>query len=213
MAIPDPVDLAPVPLTIEELCNQVRADLVARNTLTSEQVVFGDWEQFRQKDAPRVIFGLGTGRFRFGLGGEARFPGMAYTWQEGEPPEAPTYTARSVATVTDYGTVTVLGTREVLRGDAPALTSQRSTAALRNKVAAALYRAAHGSIEWGGGTWLKPMKAEFQFGSVLQFEIGLMSPILDDAKIAVIPDQIVGTMEAEFETSTHVDGNPVVVKF
>lgn len=172
-------------LTAEELCNLVREDLVERNVLSVEEVVYGDWQIPRQgKINPiksRVVFSLGSGNFSINEAGPQNFPGGAYDYVLGSP--APVFNARSLWTIKDSVLITVEGTSEPQRGDNSALLAQRKIIALRNLVLAAIYRVAHGSVTPTNGQWIQPQSNEFTFGSRLQFEVLIDVPVLDDASM------------------------------
>jgi len=189
-------------LTVEDIAERVRDDMVARGIVAAESVLYGDMEVPRQAvapkvattpQAPKIVFRLAPGRIDVGDGGPPRFPGGGYDVQIGGV--GPVTNHRSLYTVTDWGTVRIHATSGVLRGDGTAVASQRIVAMLRQAVLAALYRVAHGSLIMGGGSWLQPEQMEFKYGAAMELLFGVQVPVLDDGYQYIgTPRTLGGTM-------------------
>lgn len=157
------------PLSIPDLVAGVRAQFAERSIQAA--VVFGDWNVQRHNAADHVIFGLGD--FTGAPPGPHYAPG-ALPLGDGTAARA-LYARLQVVTLWVHAAPPALQSTH----DRAEL-AQQATATLLHQTLAAVWRHIGAPAPWKG-TWPKPAKQEFLYGSLATVALTLPIPVLDDA--------------------------------
>jgi hypothetical protein len=175
-------------LSIPGIVDAIREDLSTRGYQTVE-FLYGDWKESLNNGAGRVVFGLGSFDFTDPLG-PGQYP------QDTNP--IPTQ-ARSLFTRVQACPIWIHAVPTCEQDDPLyAEKCQVATCQLLHAVAAALYRTATGSLSIGQGTWPKPERQEFVYGSLAMFVAKFDIPVLDDSYVFATPAADLSSKTAYF---------------
>jgi len=160
-----------VSLTLDDVADALKADLI-ESGLTVD-VAFGEWEKFRSSRTPPLVV-IGEKPFRFIAEGRAQAPGEAPVFDESGQMVG---VARSFMTVAQGAECYVWAAHPDRKHPEAMRLSRRQTAALRNEVAASLFRLLNGSLAMTTGDWVPA--SEVSIGAALKFNFEVHIPVLD----------------------------------
>lgn len=165
-------------LCIPDVAAAVQADIQARGYHTTK-VLYGNWQPAKHTGANHVVIGLGDFEFLDPLG-----PGPYFQDPVGKPSQARAIYSRVQSCPVWVYAAPPVPASDPLRAEK----SQVATTALLHAVAAALWRAATGSLSLESGEWPHPESQQFVYGALATFVAKLWIPVLDDSKLFVQPN-------------------------